>query len=90
MAEPKQMDEVYHFVMTTMVERGQAPHYTEIGRAFSVAPEAGKSLLHELLTTGVPGWAHPDTDLLATLGPFSNLPTHYRISVAGSQKWFGQ
>ena len=67
MADPKRMDEVYHFVMTTMVERGRAPHYTDTGRAFSVAPEAGKSLLHELLASGVPGWVHPDTDPLASL-----------------------
>ena len=90
MADIKQMDELYHYVLTTMVQKGQAPHYTEIAKTFSVSPEEGKSLQHDLIATGVPGWLHPDTELLASLGPFNNLPTHYRISVEGRQLWFGQ
>ncbi|HEX9844694.1 MAG TPA: hypothetical protein VGC20_18175, partial [bacterium] len=86
MADTARMDQVYHLVLSGLVERGQAPHYTEIARALSVAPEAGKALLHDLLATGVPGWVHPGTDLLASLGPFNNLPTHYRISVRGEQR----
>jgi len=90
MADIKLMDEVYHCVISSFVEKGSAPHFTDLARTFSVKPEEGKVLLHDLLATGVPGWAHPDTDLLASLGPFNNLPTMYRISVDGEQRWYGQ
>ena len=90
MADNALMDQVYHTVMTSFVERGQAPHYTELASAMDVPPELGKALLSDLIGTGVPGWLHPSTDVLASLGPFNNLPTHYRISVRGEQRWFGQ
>ena len=35
-------------------------------------------------------WLYPETDLICSIAPFSNLPTPYRISVDGVQKWFGQ
>ena len=90
MADLKMMDRIHHFIMETMVERGIAPHYTEIARAFSVAPEEGKSLLHDLMGTGIPSWLFPDTDYIASFAPLNNLPTQYRISVEGEQKWFAQ
>ncbi len=43
MADLTMMDRTFHFILTTMVERGFAPHYTEIARAFSVPPEEGKA-----------------------------------------------
>lgn len=90
MTDIKLMDEVYHHVMTSFTKSGQAPHFTELAKSFSVPPEEGKGLLHQMLATGVPGWVHPGTDLLASLGPFNNLPTMYRITVEGEQKWFAQ
>ncbi|MFQ5923598.1 MAG: hypothetical protein ACE5M4_12220 [Anaerolineales bacterium] len=53
MAEASMMDRVFHYVMGSMVARGQAPHYTEIAGALSVNPEEGKELLHELMRTGI-------------------------------------
>lgn len=77
--------------MELFVRRGQAPHYTEIAQAFSVSPEEGKQLLHELISTGLSAWwLHPSTDLIASFAPFNNLPTQYRITIDGQQKWFGQ
>ena len=32
----------------------------------------------------------PDTDLVESCAPFSNIPTQYLISVDGQQKWYGQ
>ena len=89
MADLVLMDKVFHFVMETWTERGRAPHYTEIATAFSVKPEIGKKWLHELFEMGIPGWIFPDTDYIAALVPFSNLPTQYLITVEGQQKWFG-
>jgi hypothetical protein len=85
-----QLDRTHDFVLKTFVERGYAPHYTEIAREFGVPPEAGKKLLHDLMNTGLPMWVYPGTDLIASFAPFSNIPTQYRISVDGRQSWFGQ
>ena len=90
MAKMQQLDRVYHFIMETFVQQGRAPHFVQIARALSMQPEQGKTLLHELMKTGLPGWLHPNTDLIASLAPFNNLPNHYFISIDGQQKWFGQ
>jgi len=31
-----------------------------------------------------------DTDFITSFAPFNNLPTQYRITIDGQQKWFGQ
>ena len=92
MVDTQELDQTYHFIMETFVERGQAPHYTEIARAFSVTPEEGKRMLHDLMEAQLPLpiWLFPDTDFIASFSPFNNLPTQYRISVDGQQKWFAQ
>ena len=92
MNDIKELDQTYHFIMEAFVERGQAPHFTEIARAFSVLPEEGKRRLHALMNAEVPLpiWLFPGTDLIASFSPFNNLPTQYRISVDGQQKWFAQ
>jgi hypothetical protein len=73
-----------------MVETGQAPHYTEIAAELGVPVEEGRKALHELFAAGIPGWLFPNTDLIASFAPFNNLPTQYRITIEGQQKWFGQ
>jgi hypothetical protein len=91
MANAQQLDQTFHFIMETFIERGDAPHYTEIARKFGASTEEGKKLLHDLIDTGImPMWLYPGTDLIASFAPFNNLPTQYRITVDGQQKWFGQ
>jgi hypothetical protein len=85
------LDQVYNFIMRTFVEQGRAPHHTDIAKAFSLPPDSGKDLLHELMdNTKLPIWLYPDTDLIASFAPFDNLPTPYRITIGGEQKWFAQ
>ena len=53
--------------------------------------EEARKTLHELMSKGIPGlWMFPDTDYISSFAPLSNLPTQYRISIDGDQKWFGQ
>jgi len=52
--------------------------------------EAGRHLLRDLIGTGIPAWLHPDTDYIVSFPPFHNLPTQYRVTVEGEQKWFAQ
>lgn len=90
MTDTSQLDQTYHFIMRHFVETGQAPHYTDIAAEFSVSPVDGKRLLHEVMAVGLPNWLYPETDLIVSFAPFNNLPTHYRVTVDGDQKWFAQ
>lgn len=91
MSSPSLLDKVYHAILTRMVKVGQAPHYTELAGELKVPVEAARKGLHDLVSLGIPGlWLFPDTDYISSFAPFSNLPTQYRITVDGEQKWFGQ
>jgi hypothetical protein len=90
MADLALLDQAYHRVMQRIVHTGQAPHYTELAAELGLAMEAGKLLLHELIDSGIPAWLHPQTDYIVSFAPFHNLPTQYRITVDGEQKWFAQ
>jgi len=90
MADRDLLDRAFHRVLLTFIERGSAPHYTELARDFGLAPEAGRTLLHDLMAAGIPAWLHPSTELIASFAPFNNLPTHYCVSVDGERKWYAQ
>ena len=91
MSSPNLLDKTYNVIIKRMVETGQAPHYTEIAAKLGVPVEEGRNALHDLMSVGIPGtWLFPDTDYIGSFAPFSNLPTQYRITVDGEQKWFGQ
>jgi len=90
MSEPTQMDKTYSFIMKRMIKTGQAPFYTEIAKELGVSLEEGRKALHGLFKTAVACWLFPHTNYIASFTPFSNLPTQYRITIGGKQKWFGQ
>jgi len=91
MSEPSQSDRTFSIIMKRMVETGQAPHYTEIAAELGGSPEEGRKALQELFATPMfPGWVYPNTDFITSFPPFNNLPTQYRITIDGQQKWFGQ
>ena len=90
MAELAMLDKAFHNIMQRFVETGQAPHYLELAADLDLSVEEGRQLVHDLVSRISGAWVHPGTDLIAAFSPFSNLPTHYRISVEGQQKWFGQ
>jgi len=84
------LDRTFHFIIKRMVQSGQAPHYTEIASELKVSMEEGRKILRELFAAGVPGWLFPGTDYITSFAPFNHLPTQYRITVEGQQRWFGQ
>ena len=91
MTEQAMLNKAYQLVLQRFIDTGRAPHYTEMAAELGIPPEAGRQLLHDLMATGLPAiWIHPGTDHVASFAPFSNLPTQYRITVEGTQKWFGQ
>lgn len=91
MSPPSLLDKTYSVIIKRLVETGRAPHYTEIAAELGVSVEEARRALHTLMSAGIPGiWLFPDTDYISSFAPFSNLPTQYRISVDGEEKWFGQ
>lgn len=90
MNDAARLDETFHFIISVFVERGQAPHFTEIASKFSISVVEGKARLHGLMAARLPNWLFPETDLIASFAPFNNLPTQYRVSVEGEQRWFAQ
>ena len=90
MSEPNQLDKTFQIIMKQMIDTGQAPHYTEIASQLDVPVEESRKLLHALFIPGFPGWLFPNTDYICSFPPFNNLPTQYRITIDGQQKWFAQ
>jgi hypothetical protein len=90
MGETSILDKGYHIIMKKMVETGQAPHYTEIANELEVSMEEGRKTLHDLFSQLLAAWLFPNTDYITSFAPFNNLPTQYRITIDGQQKWFGQ
>jgi hypothetical protein len=90
MGQASQLDKTFSFILKRMVKTGQAPFYAEIAAALGVSVEEGRKALHDLLGAGIPGWVYPNTSYIASFAPFNNLPTQYRITTGGQQKWFGE
>jgi hypothetical protein len=90
MAVPAVLDHAFHLIMSQMVETGQAPHYWDLAAALRCSVEDARQVLLDLMATGYPMSLYPGTDQIVWFPPLSNLPTHYRISVGGQQKWYAQ
>ena len=90
MSEISQLEKTYSFVLKRFVETGQAPFYIEIASELGVSIEEGRKALHALFGLGTAAWLFPKTDYIASFSPFNNIPTQYRITIEGQQKWFGQ
>ncbi|MCH7713309.1 MAG: hypothetical protein IIC99_06760 [Chloroflexi bacterium] len=89
MAELTTLDAAFHFIITRMVDTSEAPHYSELARHLSLSIDGGRDLIHDVASEGAIR-LHPDAALIESAQPFSSLPTQYRITVDGQQKWFGQ
>ncbi len=90
MSNPAMLDKTFHIIMKRMVETGVAPHYSEIAGELGLNVEEGRKAVHDLFAARIPGWLFPDTSLIVSFAPFNNLPSQYKITVGGQQKWFGQ
>ncbi|MBI4885271.1 MAG: hypothetical protein HY826_14580 [Actinobacteria bacterium] len=82
----------YNAVLRHFVEHGRAPHYSELASSLRVPLDKARELQRETAGAGpVAGcWMAHDTDHIESWAPFSNVPTHFRVSVDGVQRWFGQ
>jgi hypothetical protein len=92
MADLKTLDQLYTHIMKTIVSTGVAPHYTEIATSLGVEVEQARTSLNDLMGPGKMAgyWLVPGTDVIGSFAPFNNVPTHYKITVDGESKWWGQ
>ena len=90
MADAQLMDRMFQRIMRGLVDTGTAPHYAELARALSLSVEDGRKLLHDVMQAYPIGWLHPETDYIASFPPLNSLPTQYRVTVRGEQRWFAQ
>ena len=90
MAEPHVLDRMFTALMHGIVETGRAPHYAELATGLGLTVEDSRRLLLDVMQAYPIGWLHPETDYVASFPPLNNLPTQYRVTVRGEQKWFAQ
>jgi len=91
MAKSKHLNETFHIILEQLIADGKAPNYAQVADKLGVTPREGQELIRKLFSTiGFPGWFEPKTDNIASFAPFNNIPTNYRITIDGEQKWFGQ
>ena len=92
MANGQMTQVAYTAILEHFVQTGRAPHYTELAGAVDVDIAEAREL-QRAAASAAPAescWLAHDTDHIESWAPFSNVPTHYLISVDGIQKWYGQ
>jgi len=90
MTSPEQVQRAYTEIMKHSVEHGVAPHYTELAEKLGIKPDDARDLQEQAARLAAGCWISHETDNIHSFAPFSNLPTHYRVTVEGEQKWYGQ
>ena len=90
MPDARRLDAVFTRIMRALVDTGHAPHYAELARDLGLTVPEGRQALLDVMQAYPIGWLHPETDYIASFPPLNNLPTQYRVSVGGEQKWFAQ
>jgi hypothetical protein len=91
MPELALLDRAYTIVMQSFLERGYAASHVELAAAMGLPVEEGRQLYRELVNGQYhSSWLEEGTDYIVSFAPFNNLPTYYRVSVDGEQKWFAQ
>ena len=84
------MDRMFQRIMRGLIDTGRAPHYGELAGGLGLGVEDARRLLHEVMRAYPIGWLHPETDYIASFPPLNSLPTQYRVTVRGEQRWSAQ
>jgi len=90
MDENMLVQRAYTAVLGHFIKTGRAPHYTELAATLGLRIEEARQLQHKTADSAVACWFVKDTDYVESWAPFSNVPTHYLLTIAGNQKWYGQ
>jgi len=84
------VQQAYRAVVEYFMKTGRAPHYTELAGILKVGPEEARQVQHKAAESSIACWFIKDTDYVESWAPFSNVPTHHRVTIEGEQKWYGQ
>ena len=90
MEESILVQRAYTAVLRNFIKTGRAPHYTELAAILGLRPEEARQAQHKAAASAVACWFVKDTDYVESWAPFSNVPTHYLLTIEGEQKWYGQ
>ncbi len=82
----------YTTVLEYFIEHGRAPHYVELADILDINIDEARVLARDTAAAApiASSWLSHDTDYIESWAPFSNIPTHNKISIDGEQKWYGQ
>ena len=86
MEETTLVQRAYTAVVEHFVKTGRAPHYTELAATLGLRPEEARELQHKAADSALACWFVKDTDYVESWAPFSNVPTHYLVTIKGNQK----
>ena len=90
MSDAALVQQAYTAITRHFIATGRAPHYTELAPMLSVTLDEARDLQRQAAEASVGCWISPDTDYVQSWAPFSNIPTHYSLTIDGRQKWYGQ
>ena len=90
MADSELIQKAYTTIVKHFIATGRAPHYTELADTLELKPDEAKQVQREAADAALACWLVQDTDYIESWVPFSNVPTQYRVTVDGEQKWYGQ
>lgn len=92
MTDEAMTQRAFSTIMEHFVAEGRAPHYTELSGLLGISVQEARAVQREAVAASpIAGcWMAHDTDYIESWAPFSNIPTHYFISVDGVQKWYAQ
>ncbi len=90
MDEAAVVQRAYTAVLEHFIETGRAPHYTELAATLGLRPEEARQIERKAADAAIACWFVKDTDYVESWAPFSNVPTHYLVTIEGKQKWYGQ
>ena len=90
MQESTLVQKAYTAVVEHFVKTGRAPHYAELAATLGLRPEEARQVQHEAAEASIACWFVKHTDYVESWAPFSNVPTHFLVTIKGEQKWYGQ
>src|SRR5215471_18124857 len=90
MQETTLVQRAYTAVVEHFMKTGRAPHYTELAATLGLRPEEARQVQHKAAESSIGCWFVKDTDYVESWAPFSNVPTHYLVTIKGGQNWYGQ
>ena len=90
MEETQLVQRAYTAVVDHFMKTGRAPHYTELAATLGLKPEEARLAQRKAAESAIACWFVKETDYVESWAPFSNVPTHHLVTIAGDQKWYGQ